>query len=515
MLHTSRGTSEVSGQLAYDIVIVGSGPGGGTLAYSLKDVGARVLVIERGPFLAQEAQNWDARAVFSKKRYRTTEQWEDRNGKPFRAGTYYYVGGNSKFYGASLPRFRREDFLETTHADGTSPAWPITYDDMAPYYTQAEQLYRVHGWSGQGDDPTLERETPYPFPAIKHEDVLAQAADRLRRRGYTPSHLPLGIERHVGGSCLRTSTCDGFPCKIHAKSDAEVRAVRPALASGNVDLLTEAFATRILTSADGVRATGVEVEHSGETLVIRADRVVVAAGAVNSAALLLRSANGAHPQGLANASGQVGRNYMVHNNSIMLAVRPIKKNLAVFHKTLYVNDFYLHGTKAHPYPLGHIQVIGRVRKEMVEGQKPPSPGWARDYLTDRALTWWLFTEDLPREDNRVTLGTGGRIRIDWTANNVRAHQELVKESRKIARASGFPITIVRRAGIDVSSHQSGTARMGADPARSVLDASCRSHDVANLFVADASVFPSLPVMNPALTIMANALRVGEALRRGA
>ena len=513
-LFTSRGTAELDGPLTYDVVIVGSGPGGGTLAYAIKDVGVRVLIVERGPFLPREPQNWDAKAVFEETRYKTDELWEDGLGKPFRPGMFYFVGGNSKLYGASLPRFRREDFGESEHADGISPAWPLSYDDMARYYTEAERLYRVHGWSGPGDDPTLERDVDYPFPAVQHEELVAHVADRLRQHGYTPSHLPLGVDLHEGGACLRVSTCDGFPCKIEAKSDADVRAVRPAVASGNVDLLTEALATRVLVSDDGRRATGLEVHYGDSTIIVNAGTVVVSAGAANSAALLLRSASATHPEGLANSSGQLGRNYMIHNNSIMLSVRPVKKNPAVFHKTLYVNDFYLKGTDAHPYPLGHIQLIGKLRKEMIAGQKPPSPEWVREYLTERGLTWWLFTEDLPRAENRVTLGDSGRVRVAWKANNVRAHELLVQQARKIAIAAGYPITFARRAGVDVNSHQAGTARMGTDPGTSVLDVHCRTHDVQNLYVVDASFFPSLPVMNPALTIIANALRVGDVLKTG-
>jgi choline dehydrogenase-like flavoprotein len=508
MLHTSQGVQDVE-NLIYDIVIVGSGPGGGTLAHTLRESGARVLIVERGPFLPQEPENWDVQAVFAQSRYKTQELWEDGSGRTFRPGMFYFVGGNSKMYGASLPRFRRDDFVSVQHAEGESPAWPLTYEDMETHYSAAERLYRVHGWSGPGDDPTLERAEPFPFPAVEHEPAVAVAADRLRRHGYTPSHLPLGVDRHLGGACLRVSTCDGFPCMIHAKSDADVRAVRPAIASGNVDLLTEALATRVLTTADGSHATGVVVEHGGREMTVSADTVVVSAGAANTAALLLRSANAAHPRGLANGSDQLGRNYMIHVNSIMLSVRPFTKNTASFHKTLYVNDFYDKGTREHPYPLGHVQVIGKLRKEMLEGQKPPTPGWAREYVVERGLAWWLFTEDLPDPHNRVTIGPSGRIRVAWRANNVRAHEVLVKESRKIARAAGFPITFARRAGVDVNSHQAGTARMGHKPADSVVDPDCRSHDVENLWIVDSSCFPSLPVMNPALTIMANATRVGS------
>jgi choline dehydrogenase-like flavoprotein len=500
-------------RLAYDVVIVGSGPGGGTLAYSLRDCGLRILVIERGTFVPQEDANWSVQEVFAESRYKTTELWEDRHGQPFRPGMFYFVGGNSKFYGASLPRFRRSDFEEVEHMDGLSPAWPISYEDMAPHYRDAEQLYRVHGWSGDGDDPTLERDEPYPYPAVEHEPAIATVADRLRASGYTPSHLPLGVDLHAGGTCLRVSTCDGFPCKIHAKSDADVRAVRPAIASGNVDLLTEGFVERVTVSSDGTRATGVEVRHAGETLSITAATIVVSAGSANSAAILLRSASDHHPEGLANGSGQVGRNYMIHNNSIMMSVRPLRKNPAIFQKTLYVNDFYAKGTTEHPYPLGHVQLIGKIRKEMIAGQRPPTPGWLRQYLVERGLTWWLFTEDLPDPNNRVTLTPAGGIRVSWVPNNTHAHDLLVRETRRVARAAGYPMTFARRAGVDVNSHQAGTARMGESPATSVLDTTCRTHDIPNLYVVDASFFPSLPVMNPALTIMANALRVGDLLKR--
>ena len=317
---------------------------------------------------------------------------------------------------------------------------------------------------------------------------------------------------HPGGACLRVSTCDGFPCKVHAKSDADVRAVRPAIQAGNVDLLTDAFVERVLVSSEGSRVTGVEVHHEGETLVIDAGTVVVSAGAANSAAILLRSVSDRHPTGLANRSGQVGRNYMIHNNSIMLSVRPVRRNPAIFQKTLYLNDFYAAGTPEHPYPLGHVQLIGKLRKEMIAGQRPPTPGWLRQYLVERGLTWWLFTEDLPDPDNRVTLTSAGGVRVSWTANNVRAHELLVRQARRVARAAGFPLTFARRAGVDVNSHQAGTVRMGEDPGTSVLDTTCRSHDIANLYVVDSSFFPSLPVMNPALTIIANALRVGDILK---
>ncbi|MFF1360013.1 GMC family oxidoreductase [Streptomyces sp. NPDC058297] len=491
----------------YDFVIVGSGMGGAAMAYALKDVGASVLLIERGDFLPQEKQNWDAGAIFQRKRYQNAEQWYGVDGKAFTPGNYYYVGGNTKLYGSSLVRFRREDFKATEHADGTSPKWLFQYEDLQPYYQRAEELLRVHG--DQHDDPTLKRSEPFPYPPLGHEGTIQEAADALTRMGLTPSNLPIGIDLRDGGSCIRCAFCDGFPCRVLAKSDADVTFVRPALASGSVELVTNADVTRVRTDDSGRRATGVDLTHNGASISIDADTVVVSAGAVNSAALLLRSANEQHPEGLGNSSGTVGRHYMVHNNSVMVAVHPTRKNNAEFQKTLYFNDFYNKGTDDHPYPLGHVQLIGKLQAEMLAGQRPGIPKWALSYAAHRSLDWWLFTEDLPDPQNRITLTPKGDIQVAWKPNNVRAHEVLVRETKKILRGMGYPLVFSQRTGIEVNSHQAGTIRSGADAAASALDANCRSHDVENLYVVDSSFFPSLPVMNPALTIAANALRVAD------
>jgi choline dehydrogenase-like flavoprotein len=493
----------------YDIIIVGSGMGGGTLAYALKDAGASVLLVERGDFLPQEDRNWDPKAVFREKIYKNAEQWSDPAGRKFDPGTYYYVGGNTKLYGASLVRFRREDFQATAHEAGVSPRWFLDYDQMAPFYTQAEELYRVHGTAD--DDPTLPRTEPYPYPAIGHEPEIQAVADAMKKKGFTPSNLPLGLDLRDGGKCIRCGTCDGFPCKLLAKSDADVNAVRPALDAGNVELLTEAYVEQVFTDRTGGKVAGVRLRHRGRELTISAERVVVSAGAVNSAALLLRSRDAAHPDGLANSSGQVGRNYMVHNNTVMVAVNPMKKNRVTFQKTLYFNDFYLRGTDDHPFPLGHVQLIGKLQGEMLKGQRPEFPTWALSLAAERSTDWWLFTEDLPDPDNRVTLKSDGGIQIAWKPNNTRAHEVLTRETRKLLRSIGFTFVFSQRTGIEVNSHQAGTIRAGEDPATSVLDSNCETHDVTGLYVVDSAFFPSLPVMNPALTIAANAFRVAAAM----
>jgi choline dehydrogenase-like flavoprotein len=473
--------------VSYDVVIVGTGMGGGTLGHALSASDKRVLFVERGDFLPQEPENWSPNAVFVDHRYRAHDRWQDAStGRWYAPGVHYWVGGNTKVYGASLPRFRPSDFGEVAHADGVSPAWPISYDELEPYYARAEELFWVR--------------------TIPHEPVVEKLARRLRAAGYTPEPIPLGLDLRPGGACERVRTCDGFPCPRLAKADADVRCVRPALERGNVELRTRTFARRLI--ADGNRVAAVEVERDGAAETIEAGTVVVACGAVNSAALLLRS-------GVANGSGVVGRNYMVHNNSVMLSIDPARRNDVIFQKTLLVNDFYERGTDDHPYPLGHIQLIGKLQGEMLAGRKRFVPLWTLREVARRSVDWWLFTEDLPDPENRVTLAEDGAIRVHWRPNNVRAHEVLVREARRMARAGGYPITVAQRAGIDVNSHQAGTVRAGDDPATSALDRNCRAHEVENLYVVDSACFPSLPVMNPALTIAANALRVADHLMEAA
>ena len=488
-----------------DVVIIGSGAGGGTLAFALRNLGAHVVILERGQFIPREFENWDANSIFIENRYKTNEQWLDSKGRRYHPGTQYCVGGNTKVYGAALTRFRVRDFETTEHADGESPAWPVNYVDFEPYYSAAEDLYLVHGSTNE-DKTDPPRSKAFPFEAVKDEPVIARLRERLLVAGYAAAHIPLGIDRRDGGTCIRCNTCDGFPCLIDAKADTDVRCVRPAIAN-DVQLFTGCYVVRILTSPDGKTATEIEYELNGETRRIAAGTVFLSAGAVNSAALLLRSQSSVHPNGLANRSGQVGRNYMVHNNTVLVAFG-FARNTSRFQKTLYINDFYDKGNTRHPFPLGHIQLIGKTQAAMLRGQAKRVPTPVLAAVAARSTDWWLFTEDLPAPENRVT-SHGMQIQITWKPNNVKAHKELVREAKKMLRRAGYPFVVGKRMGIEVNSHQAGTVRMGKDPSTSVLDVSCRSHDVENLYVVDSSFFPSLPPMNPALTIAANALRVAD------
>jgi len=504
----------------YDVVIIGSGAGGGTLAYRLAATGKRVLILERGDYLPREKANWDSRAVNVEGRYQTREVWRDRDGKPLHPHTNYYVGGNTKFYGAALFRLRQRDFGTLRHHGGVSPAWPIGYDELEPYYTEAEHLYRVHG--ERGVDPTEPwASAPYRYPRVTHEPRIQQLHDDLARAGLRPFHTPLGVmldETSPRQSrCLRCNSCDGYPCLVDAKSDAQVICVDPALAHPNVTLMTGCRVTRLDTSASGREVTAVVFEREGATERLQADIVVVSAGAINSAALLLRSANSAHPDGLANRSGQVGRNYMGHINSVLLAISATP-NPTVFQKTLAVNDFYF-GDEAFPYPMGHISFVGKLDAVALSAGAPPVvPGMALDVMARHSLDFWLTSEDLPSPDNRVSLDRDGRITLSYTPNNVAGHTALIARLKALLQRLGTRHVVPRhlfvgeRIPLAGVAHQNGTVRFGHDPATSVLDRDCRAHDVDNLYVVDGSFFPSSGAVNPALTIMANALRVGDHLR---
>jgi len=506
----------------FDIVIIGSGAGGGTMAHALADTGARILVIERGGRVPRDADNWDPAVVWRDLRYRTTERWLNGNGEEFVPYTHYNVGGNTKFWGAVLYRFRREDFGVLEHEDGISPAWPIDYDTLAPYYARAEAMYEVHGDGTL--DPTEPSAHMYPFAPVPHAPNMSRLVSRLRGMGLHPSPLPLGVRRPgEPGGCILCRTCNSFPCRLGAKSDAEVCGVEPATARGDVTVRAHTMARRLVTDGSGRRVVAVEVETGGVVSRIEASHVIVSCGAVNSAALLLRSATDKHPSGLANSSGLVGCNYMAHLATMMQGFSPWSVNHDEFQKTVAINDFYLPGP-GRPYPLGQIQSQGRTQALMakVVGDSWSYKGfswnwiplWAYDAWMSRAVDWLAMTEDLPSEDNRVTIDPDGRIRLTYHRNNARAHVRLVAELQAILKRLGYwsPDVFQYSTGPRNTTHQCGTLRFGTDPGASVLDPFCRAHDVENLFVVDASFFPSSAAVNPGLTVIAQALRTADHLK---
>ncbi len=508
----------------YDLIIIGTGAGGGTLVNTVAASGKRILLLERGQFLQREMPNWDPGEVFVEGRYISPDTWFDSDGKPFQPQVHYFVGGATKLYGVALYRFRPQDFGDLQHVDGVSPAWPVGYDDFEPYYTKAEWLYQVHG--DHGEDPTEGAwSKQYPWPAVSHEPRIQQLHDDLIAGGYHPFHAPCGIlldeAERDRSTCIRCTWCDGYPCLVHAKSDAEVMAVRPALFHPNVTLLTGAEVTRLETDDSGRTVTRVVVSRNGSQEEYEADLVVLSAGAVNSAKILLTSANDHHPNGLANGSDQVGRNYMFHNSKAIVAMSK-ERNDTLFQKTLGLNDFYL-GTEGYSYPMGNIQMVGKSNAEAMKGEEPMltklAPHWSLDEVAHHVVDFWLTTEDLPHPESRVTLDDDGNVVLNYHRTNDEEADRLYEELKRLLNHLGmadhhvlgknfYMHMSIPIAGV---AHQAGTIRFGHDPATSVLDEFCKAHELDNLYVVDTSFFPSISAVNPALTAMANAIRVGEHL----
>jgi choline dehydrogenase-like flavoprotein len=508
----------------FDVIIVGSGAGGGTLARCLAPSRKNILILERGDWLKREAQNWDAEAVFQHNRYVSPDIWYDRNGQPFQPQVHYFVGGATKMFGAALYRLRREDFGELRHHDGISPAWPITYEELEPYYAQAELMYHVHGLRGR--DPTEPPASgPYPCPPVSNEPRTQQLFDDLTAAGYHPFPAPCAImldEQNMAYStCIRCQTCDGFPCLVHAKADAEIVGVRPALTFPNVTLLRNAKAIKLETNAAGTAVTSVVAEVAGEKEVFRGDIIVVSCGAANTAKLLLMSASDKHPNGLANGSDQVGRNYMFHNSQAVLAISR-EPNPTMFQKTIALNDFYF-GMEGFGYPMGNIQMTGKSLGPMYRGEKPLEtallPTGLLNELAQHAVDFWLTTEDLPDSQNRVTVDRSGNLTLSYTPNNQVPQQKLFEKLKSMLSHLGMhpehliPRNIYMKTAIPIAgcAHQAGTCRFGTNPKTSVLDTNCKAHELGNLYVVDTSFFVSIGAVNPSLTAIANAIRVGDHL----
>jgi choline dehydrogenase-like flavoprotein len=576
----------------YDVIVIGTGAGGGPLALHLALSGKKILILERGPFMPQEKLNWDTSAVFLDNRYHTKEVWQDKDGKPLHPQQSYFVGGQTKVFGAAMFRMRAEDFHLIQHEGGLSPAWPISYADLEPFYTRAEELFHVHGDLGDAPsvpggfgssfDPTEPfHSKKYPYPALANEPRMQSIEDDVRKLGINTFPIPLGLKRNeadpLASKCVRCDTCDGYPCLVHAKSDADINCIRQIVNLPNVTLMTNSRVTRLLTNDQGTAVIGVEVIHSGPgkpygsapqpahsyappasiegaTAIYTAGLFALCAGAVNSAVTLLSSGNDKHPNGLANSSDQVGRNFMYHQADALLAIGTTR-NEDSYTKTWGTNDFYIKDTDPdYPFPLGQVQPVGSFHFEMMKGDAPPlTPGFVLEGMKHHAVPWWLTTEDLPAPENRVTLhnatpswadsvepgvvgahpsgDTGrtnqsetvnnqapSRIQLSYTPNNVTSFDRLKDRWVDVLKKAGHAATSIpmhayfkKRIPIEGVGHQNGTCRMGHDPKTSVLDPFCKAHDLDNLYVVDASCFASASAVNPSLTIIANAIRVSDHL----
>ena len=367
----------------------------------------------------------------------------------------------------------------------------------------------VRGQSGA--DPTEgPRSAPYPHAPIAHDPPIARLFQHMQARGLKPFPLPASVQQGDGSACIRCKTCDGFPCQINAKGDAENCALTPSLADPDITVETGVRVLRLLTTPDGKKIDGVEIETGGVKEIRRAAIVVLAAGAINSALLMQRSANSAHPDGLANASGQLGRNYMAHHLTAMMCVNPLKINETSYQKTISLNDFYW-GMEGFRWPMGNMQMLGKLQAGMLTAEVPLVPKAIMQGLSNRSIDWLAMSEDLPDPDNRV-LPDGDSVRLIWRLNNRVPNRRLAQEVKKLMRSFGSGLVFEKHGGIETTSHQCGTLRMGADAATSVLDPLCRTWEIDNLYVVDGSFFVSSAAVNPSLTIAAQALRVGAHLR---
>jgi choline dehydrogenase-like flavoprotein len=417
-----------------DVIIIGSGVGGGSVAQQLVGSGAKILIIERGDFVPNEPENSDAEAVYSQRRYRTHEEYQDEAGNRYRPSQYYYVGGHTKWYGTAMFRFRERDFSEVSHEDGVSPAWPISYSDLEPWYDAAERLFGVRGQAGI--DPTEPpRSAGYAHDAVPHEPLIAEMAERLARQGLL---------------------------------------------------------------------------HDGQLIRVEARTIVLSAGAINSALILLRSANEVYPNGIANRSGVVGRYLMNHHLTGLIGLMPLRVNETKFTKTMAINDFY-HGLPGDPAARGNIQMLANLKGPMIRSNIPWIPKPIADAVGRHSVDWLCMSEDLPSAESRVRLLPDDRVEVAYHPGGLAAHGRFVSHVRSHLRKI-FPVVLRRPSSIKGPVHQCGTVRMGDNPATSALNSLCQSYEHPNLYVVDASFFPSSAALNPALTVCAQALRVGAHLR---
>ena len=476
----------------YDAVVIGAGLGGSTLAYRLAERGVRVLVVEGGDFLPPPARKaGDPVGIYM------------RN-----FSSELNVGGRSKFYGAAMYRMRESDFHSTSHEAGESPAWPITYHDLEPYYCEAERLYRVHG-SPAGDRTEPPRSADFPYPPLPHAPQVSTLVSRLEKSGNSVAAIPRAIDYGEGGKCVLCPTCDAYYCQLDAKMDAEIAALRPALGSGRVDLLTQARCLRILTSANGARATGVVIERTGKEETVNAEVVAVCAGLGPTAQLLLASRTSRHPRGLGNATDCVGRYYGGHSTGLIFPMLSFTSKLPGMHTKTFSITTYCDGAPGWPYRMGMIQAAG----QFPFWENDSLPLWKKTAIklvAERSIYCFYMTEALPTRESGLEFNKDGTYAIRPPLHNDKTFDRLRALAMDAFKRAGYRVVAPKRHFL---WHRVGTARFGTDPESSVLDANCKVHDVDGLYVVDASVLPSAGVVNSGLTIAALALRAGDAIAR--
>ena len=508
------------------MIIIGTGAGGGRSPGTSRPPGKRILLLERGDWLTREPENWSTSTVFVDNRYVSPDTWYDEKGKAFQPGVHYFVGGATKLYGAALYRLRKEDFGELHHHDGISPAWPVSYDEFEPYYTLAEQHYEVHG--ARGEDPTEPpASAPYPHPAVSHEPRIQQLADQLEAAGYHPFHAPCGIMLDESNppfsTCIRCATCDGFPCLVHAKSDAEVLGVRPALEHANVTLLTNRKVVRLDTDDAGTAVTEVVVDHDGVggALLGRRGRPVGRRGELGEdpAPFRERQAPEWSRERLGSGRSQLHVPRLDRRPGSLARGEQDRLPEDARAQRLLLRRRRLRATRS-----GTSRWSASRQAPMFRGERPGetklAPEWTLERMAKHAIDFWLSTEDLPRPDNRVSGRSATGTSCSPTGDECRGEEAALHEGQVAAREAGHeprppdpPVRLheERHPGRRLRASGGNVQVRDRSGGTSVLDTDCRAHEVDNLYVVDTSFFPSIGAVNPALTAMANALRVGDHL----
>ena len=474
-----------------DVVVIGTGAGGSTVAHRLAVAGVKVLLVEQGEHLPTRRGPDDTIGRYISEAH------------PDRSVPIAFVGGQTKFYGSALYRFREIDFVETSHESGISPAWPIRYAELEKFYGEVEQIYRVHG--NISADPTEPwRSTALPFAAIENSPIIAELTSRLSRANTRVTPIPRGLDWRGGhGACVLCATCDAYHCRLDAKMDAEVAAIRPALATGNLTLLTGAKCLKIIVTPDGRSIEGVLLELGGEQHTIAAGKVIVAAGLPGTAQLLRRSRTDAHPEGLGNAGSALGRYLAGHSTGMVFPFVSLRALEPEHTKSFAINDFY-NNSPGWPYPTGAIQMSGQMPFSR-DASRPIRP--IAKFVANHTLTSFYMTEALPTQQTGYV----------FDGDNLGARVEPVQNLTTFRRLRQLTVDIFRSAGYHSLArrrppymwHEVGTARMGDDGATSVVDPNLQVHGVAGLHVVDASVLPTAGAVNTGLTIMALAQRLGE------
>lgn len=477
----------------YDAIVIGSGAGGSAVTYKLALAGKKVLVIERG----RELKPLEPVSPNAIGRYVNDEVNPGENAARF-------LGGQTKFYGSALYRMRESDFAAVTHETGTSPAWPFPYSTLEPYYSDAERLYHVHG-DAQSDPTEPPRSAALPFPPLPHSAVVKPIVERLQASGTTVSAIPRGLDYGPQGKCVLCPTCDGYYCQLDAKWDAENAVLRPAIRTGNVEILLHTHCQKILTNEEGTRAIGVMINHSNIEYTVTGDHIVVAAGLPDSMMLLWQSRTAKHPTGLGNSTGNLGKHLGGHSVGIVFPIINWFGMPTNHTKTFSISNFY-NGAPHWKFPMGIIQVAGQMPYWRLASRVMRIP--AR-LVAKRSLMCFFMIEAIP------TAESGFKV----TANSISEKIEPPVSTQTFEKAREYAATVFRKAGYYVLArknpaslwHETGTARMGNDPATSVCNSNCEVHDIHNLYVTDASVLPTAGAVNTCLTIVAVALKAADAI----